>query len=54
MAQSNSSLDSEVFEKERKQFFESYFNLETAAWLYGILLLSTAFILTPSVYFFVT
>ena len=51
--ESISSIDSEVFEKEKKEFFESDFNLEAAAWLYGILGFLVLSFLVPAIYVFV-
>jgi hypothetical protein len=48
-----SSIDSEVFEKEKKEFFESDFNMEAAAWMYGILAILVLSFLVPAIYVFV-
>ena len=42
-----------MFEKEKKEFYESDFNLEAAAWLYGILGFLVLSFLIPAVYVFV-
>ena len=51
---SASSLDSEVFANERKEFLEAEFNLEAAAALYGILAGVVLLFLIPTIYIFVS
>lgn len=48
-----SSLDSQVFDKERKEFYEADFNIESSAWLYGIIALVILGFLAPAIYVFV-
>ena len=52
--ESRSSLDSDVFENEKKEFFESDYNLESSAWLYGICLFIVLSFFIPAIYVFVS
>jgi hypothetical protein len=52
-ARSDSSIDEEVFEKEKKEFYECDYNLETSLWLYGILIFTVLVFLAPSIYIFI-
>ena len=51
--ESVSSLNSDVFQNEKKEFFESDYNLETSLWLYGICLGVVSLLLAPSIYMFI-
>lgn len=52
--ESASSLDSNVFVNERKEFKEVEFNIEAAATLYGILFGVVVLFLGPTIYLFVS
>jgi len=39
--------------RKKKEFFESDYNLENSAWLYGILLFVVAAFLGPALYIFI-